>query len=203
MIFSVIAYIVLGIIIIGIIILIREQTTGLLDEIDLSELAKYEGNIKNLKEIIIICDRLEEPTGALFEAVKSNFKKGAKYNFIISKNNFHKQTNICNFFDSVAKNFTTHDYQQVFLHPLNFDWHGVPNVFYKYYDEETSTSKIFAYEGDMAKEGISNTYKLINPSMAFNLLELIFKGVNIPHMEPLNLANFENIHPILTPMKVA
>src|SRR6266436_3618277 len=58
--------------------------------LDTNEMGIVERDIRKLKEVIIICDRIEEPLSLLRDAVLDNFKDGVSYRFFLSADQYHK-----------------------------------------------------------------------------------------------------------------
>ena len=77
---------------------------SLFESLTTEELGDMEGRIKNLKEVIVIADNIEEPTSKLYDAVKNNLERNVKYTFLISKKNFNKQLeSYFSIFEAIAK----------------------------------------------------------------------------------------------------
>lgn len=147
-----------------------------------AELGELEGNIPNLKEVIILADRIEEPNGRLFDAVKKNFANDVKYTFLISKSKFpSERKRFYPIFEALAKSFNkakSDTPKLITMKPLQLEWDDFPYVFYRTIDEAGSF-KTFAYMGTQVKEGIADDYELIPPTVAGKIVKLAISGVEL------------------------
>ncbi len=149
-----------------------------------SELGKLEGNIPHLKEVVILADRIEEPTGRLFDAVKKNFNNNVKYTFLISKSKYViERKNFYPIFEALAKSIDKKrngNQKLISMKPLQLEWDDYPYIFYRTGDEANSY-KTFAYMGTQNKEGIADDYELIPPTVAGKIVKLAMLGVELEH----------------------
>lgn len=183
--------------------LIQHADTGLSHHLTVKELGLIEGGISNLNEVIVIADRIEEPTNELYYSVKENLKKGIKYIFLISEHKFEKEKNsYWKIFQAIGE-AVKHNYKienALEIYSLNFDWEDYPYVFYRFTDTETKKQKAFAYMGTQLREGIADEYELINPTIAKKMLDLAFKGVAIPEYEKITIEELYKTEPKIIPL---
>jgi len=149
-----------------------------------NELGELEANIPNLKEVVILADRIEEPTGRLFDAVKKNFTSNVKYTFLISKSKYAaERKRFYPIFEALAKSINKNkngNQKLISMKALQLEWDDYPYVFYRTGDEATSF-KTFAYMGTQNKEGIADNYELIPPTVAGKIVKLAMLGVELEH----------------------
>ena len=185
--------------------LIHSADTGLKTFLSVKELGKLEGSIENLSEIIIIADRIEEPTNELYLSVKENLKKGVKYTFLISGSKYDSELNsYIKIFQAIAevikRKFNTADLIEI--HPISFDWNNYPYIFYRYIESLSGSPKIFAYMGTQLKEGIAEEYELMPPTIALQMFNLATQNAFVPNLTTINPDELSNPDPKIIPFNI-
>lgn len=145
-----------------------------------SGLGKLEIGAEELREILIICHKIEKPSNELLSAVRHNLANGRSYKFFVSQSNFEAESKAYfKIFQAIAevegrlnlsgKNSIS---DLVELHSLTFDWHDKPPiVFYRTGNPESP--RTVAYRGHTAGEGIDNLYRLVDPYLGHAILEML------------------------------
>lgn len=134
-------------------------------QFDVRQLGRIEGALPNLKRVIIVAHRVEKPTDELSVAVEKNFREHVTYLFLISKSRAGAELyGYYNLFEALARIAlgpggdvkTVVDIRQ-----LPHDWVEVPYVFYQM---EGPSGRIMtvAVRGQQTKEGIADTYELVD-----------------------------------------
>jgi len=158
-------------------------------------LGKLEGNIKHLKEVIVVANTIEEPQHKLREAVTANFLKGIKYTFVISDNNYDDEfEKYVLIFEPLAKLSLrkkseagiTNLSNILQIQRLNEKWYTFPYIFYKIQGANNSEI-IHAYRGVEIGEGIAKAYELLKPEIAHTIATFFTKYLSEPSAEDNNL----------------
>ena len=159
----------------------------LLKKIPLSILGEIEGIATGLENVIIICNKIEDPMGdnsmELVRSVKDNFKRGVKYYFLISPSNIEQQEGYYEIFKGYAhesirkkKLYTSLD-QLINIQPLDYEWSDYPYIFYRCKTEVRENPYFsFAFRGTESGAGISELYVFVEPEVAHTLLSSTLKA---------------------------
>ncbi len=142
---------------------------SILESLTAEQLGYLEGKIKDLKEVIVIADNIEEPTSKLYNAVKINLERNVKYTFLISKKNYSNQLDsYYSIFRAIAKSKNLD--HLVEIKSLDLFWNEFPCIFYRISSE--IEDYYLAYLGNEKKEGIAEAYDFISPRMANIFIKL-------------------------------
>lgn len=134
-------------------------------------LAIVERDLPNLKQVIVVADRLEKPSSTLEDAVEDNFKKGVKYLFLVSHSTAERElTGYFLIFEALAKialsesgkNVNIRDHVEI--KRLPYDWPDVPYIFYQYSPDDTDERYTVAFRGNEKGEGIAEFYEHLSSS---------------------------------------
>ncbi len=137
--------------------------------------AQFEGGVPNLREVILLLDKLDQPKGELLEAIMKNLRRKVKYYFYISSTN--SESEISGFkqlfkkiadlvIDTEGLEIGSEDLFKII--PLKFPWKNVPYVFYRTVDTEFANNvekgyyKTVGFRGDEPEVGIAGNYTITN-----------------------------------------
>ncbi|MCH8824801.1 MAG: hypothetical protein IH984_14985 [Planctomycetes bacterium] len=124
-----------------------------------------ERDFRSLKQVIVVADCVERPSGTLQEAVEDNFREGVKYLFLVSKKRAEKELNgYILIFEALAQKVIAESNQQldveelVQIRNLTYDWPDVPYIFYQF-TSESGELLTAAFRGNQRGEGIAHAYE--------------------------------------------
>jgi hypothetical protein len=153
----------------------------------LSDISIVEKYIPNIESVVVISSVVQNPDGALMDAVRDNFQQGARYAFYVSKSGTTAADleTYRGWFESIfayAKKAAPTSGENSKIHEahfedhfsalrLDFDWSSAPYIFYTYNDQEQGRS-IIAFRGDAEGVGICDLYNRVDPNLAADILNL-------------------------------
>lgn len=153
----------------------------------LSDISIVEKYIPNIESVVVISSLVQNPDGALMDAVRDNFQQGARYAFYVSKSGTTTadletyRRWFENIFAFAKKDAPKSGENSKIIDAefgnhfsalrLDFDWHSAPYVFYTYNDQEQGRS-IIAFRGDTENVGICDLYTKVDPGLAADILNL-------------------------------
>ena len=110
------------------------------------------------------------------DAVRFNMKRGVKYTFLVSPDNFEKsKETYFMFFESIAREITWNLHINVDdivrIRPLKDLWIHPPIIYYKTKEDQKGIEGTLVYMGDRKGVGLARYYSLLPPEMS-----LIFYG---------------------------
>lgn len=156
----------------------------------ISGLGKIERCMKNLSEVVVICNRVEAPTDELLAAVRHNVKRGCKYRFFVSASlHAEELTKQYRLFKTIA-DLESSERNFVRLLPLPYEWKDKPPIVF-YRTASPSGPKTIAYRGFTAGEGIDDMYRLVDPYLGHSILEMLIATAE----DPESGASTEDIRP--------
>lgn len=133
--------------------------------IPVRRLGVIERDFRNLKQVIVVADCVERPSGILQEAVEDNFREGVKYLFLVSQKRAEAEVNgYFLIFEALAKKVIAETQQEidvlelVQIRKLTYDWPDVPYLFYQY-KSDSGELLTTAFRGNQRGEGIANAYE--------------------------------------------
>ena len=152
--------------------------TPLYGWLDTNELGIVERDIRNLKEVAIILDKIEEPFYLLKDAVLENFSQGTVYRFFVSAENFELSFDKFKpFFDGLVEEAARVSGQVgrnlCHIYRLPHARRDYPYIFYCYSDENSTENlpvNIIGFRGSDIGKGIAEKYRRLEPVIAFTLL---------------------------------
>jgi hypothetical protein len=160
--------------------LLRTPVHAYTDEaewISSDEIGYIEKNLTNLKEVILIADRIEIPNAKnyakIFLALIDNFLDGVQYNFLVPSGFYDKhKDNVKNSYGNilqVAKGLAGENQLQLgtfnlWSWPYEKQAKDYPYLFYRY--EVDDIDEIVAFRGEDVGAGISNHYRRLEPEVA-------------------------------------
>lgn len=139
--------------------------------ISVEKLGIIERDLPNLKQVIVVADRVEKPSSTLEEAVEDNFREGVKYLFLVSHSSAEQElTGYFLIFEALAKialsgsrkNVNIRDFVEI--KRLPYDWPDVPYIFYQYSPDDTENRYTVAFRGNEKGEGIADFYEQLSSS---------------------------------------
>ena len=141
-----------------------------------SFIANLEREVPNLTDVLVPLHVIDMPKGAFLEAVRHNMKRGVKYTFLVSPDNFEKsKETYFQFFQSIAKEITwdlsVEVEDIVRIRPLKDKWIHPPIIYYKTQEDERGIEGTLVYMGDQKGVGLARFYSLLPPATS-----LIFYG---------------------------
>lgn len=143
--------------------LIRYPARGLPNIVTVKSLGDIEGNLKQLKRVIVVADHVEAPDDALRHAVEKNFARGVQYYFLVSKSKANAELGgYYKIFEALAVIVSNRSAQKikaedlVKIQRLSYDWEDVPHILYETAD--IREAKYFLARGNQSREGIADFY---------------------------------------------
>lgn len=155
-----------------------------------SGLGKIERRMKNLSEVVVICNRIEAPTDELLAAVRHNVKRGCKYRFFVSGSLHAEELSKQYLLFKTIADLENGEGDFVRLLPLPYEWKDKPPIVF-YRTTSPSGLKTIAYRGFTAGEGIDDMYRLVDPYLGHSILEMLIATAEDPKSE----ASTEDIRP--------
>jgi hypothetical protein len=168
--------------------------------LDWTELAKVEEKLDRLQRVIVMADKVDEPTDALREAVEDNMSTGVRYLFLVSHrtpdktiqkyNDIFKQLEICARARDhskiiLGKSPVIKDDRLFSFHKLKQDWIDYPYVCYEYQEAiNHKRMNYLMYRGDELGVGIAKSYRKITPETAYSLICRADALKNYMNVEP-------------------
>lgn len=138
--------------------------------IPVSHLGIIERDLKNLRTVIVLADRIEKPSGALEDAVENNFSEKVHYMFLVSQKRAEKEINgYFLIFKALAQKAISEMTEPIeiksliSIRKLTYDWPDVPYIFYQYEKNPGEISTI-AFRGNQRGEGIADAYEQLKDS---------------------------------------
>jgi hypothetical protein len=167
-----------------------KKSSGAVSVLTVAEFGAIERSIAGLTEVIIVAHMVENPEENLRQAVITNFKKGIRYRFCVSRSNYKTARELYEgyfhaLFDvakaelraSARSGSSELDlaFDDVFIAtPLRKEWLSWPYVFYVQVDDSGQES-ISAFRGDQLREGIAENYVQLSAADArsvFNAVDM-------------------------------
>jgi len=155
--------------------------------LSVEELALVEKHVPNLRTVVILCHRVDEPNSGLAKAVLDNFQQGAAYTFFVSPEEaqnedllryqewfghlFHTARGMA---PSRGENaiIRTRKFEDVFaIKRLPLNWDNVPYVFYSFAADSGEIATI-SFKGTQAGVGISDRYDRVSATEARAIIDL-------------------------------
>lgn len=143
--------------------------------ISVDQLGIIEANVGDLTQVVVLCDRIEDPHGSLRDAVIRNFEDGVRYLFVISPTPADEKARRQEYFTALwtaaGRGSVEHlrSLTELFtVQEIDGRYTQNPYVFYIY--EE---NKIFAYRGVDKSEGITDTYELLTDETTSNMYAIL------------------------------
>jgi hypothetical protein len=140
--------------------------------------AEFEASVRDLIQVIVVADTVDQPVNGLQRAVLENFKRGVKYLFIVSSSKAEQElTGFYKLFEGLANAAITKLNVQstvrdlVSIKCLSHDWDNVPYIFYRTQAKNCNHAVTIAFRGDVENAGIANRYVAVDPDTA----EAMFK----------------------------
>jgi len=148
--------------------------------VTVDDLGIIEGKINDLSDVFVPCHRVDAPKGSMMEAVKINMKRGVRYTFLVSPENYTRsEKTYYQYFLAIAKTVSWES-QGIFsindlirIRPLKERWSFKPHIFYKTKEDDNGIEATIVYRGDIQDVGLANNYTLLNPEdaiMAYSFL---------------------------------
>ena len=143
-----------------------------------------EKNISDLKEVIVVAHRIEEPQESLRAAVQDNFQEGVRYTFLVSQSEHSSASKTyTEFFKAIfviAKQLApesgdhskirTLEFNDLFaVRALRGEWGSWSYVFYRYNGISGTPLKMVAFRGDQLREGIAENYVELSAADALSI----------------------------------
>ncbi|MBI4755534.1 MAG: hypothetical protein HY778_08985 [Betaproteobacteria bacterium] len=162
------------------------------------EFANLEMTLPGLIRVLVVCHFVESPLGTLAKAVENNFRRGARYQFLISK--FHAERELNGYYiiframaDMVRMQLGAEKGAEdlVSISRLTYNWTEYPYVFYEYRPVDEEPVKVIALRGDQKQEGIAQNYELVSPHDAESLLLAIQNGAPQAILIPVGRPEYE------------
>jgi len=151
-----------------------------LRHVTVDQLGAIESGVGNLSEVLVLGDRIDNPSGLLREAVIANLALGVRYTFIVSSARQHDVDNWRKYFQalySVAFPSGFGDPQYSFSDL--FDIHLIPQAIddcpYVYYIYEHN--KIFGYRGRQKNAGIADVYDRLSAQTTYTTYNFVRKVI--------------------------
>ena len=145
------------------------------------EVGLIERDIENLKEVIVLADRIEEPTrtGLIRAALLDNFMDGVRYTFIISPESYETTSDkFYEYYRALIKvaaatqgAVISSDEDLCHILPLRFERQDYPYIFYKFQGLGHG-DEVIAFRGDEIGRGIANEYRRLEPEVAYSVLTM-------------------------------
>ncbi|HEX8466926.1 MAG TPA: hypothetical protein VF620_03875 [Allosphingosinicella sp.] len=156
-------------------------------ELSVDELALIEKYVPDLRTVVILCHRVDEPNASLAKAVLDNFQQGAAYTFFVSPDESQDE-DLARYQDwfrcifgaaqgaspSAGENsvIRRRKFDDVFaIRRLPLVWQNVPYVFYSFGTESGEVSTI-AFKGTQPGVGISDEYIRVGATEARAIVDL-------------------------------
>ena len=134
--------------------------------ISVKKMGLIERDFPNLKQVIVVADNVEKPSGTLGDAVEDNFREKVKYLFLVSKSRADRELNgYFLMFEALAKKAIAEMDGSIMLRDLveirrlSYDWPDVPYIFYQYAIGDSDERLTTAFRGNQKKEGIADAYE--------------------------------------------
>lgn len=148
--------------------------------IPIERLGIFERDLSNLKQVIVVANRVEKPSSILEEAVKDNFKEGVKYLFLVSYSSADRElTGYFLIFEALAKIALSESGKNVNIGKLveikrlTYDWPDVPYIFYQYSPDDTDELYTVAFRGNKKGEGIADFYEQLSSSNSTAIIRAV------------------------------
>ena len=131
----------------------------------------FERDLPNLKQVVVVANKIEKPDSAFSDAIEDNFGKKVKYLFLISDSN--ADTELKGYyliFQALAQKVSEENDHPipidtlVEIKKLSYDWPDVPYIFYQYEPDKSSGRLTIAFRGNQKGEGIADFYEKLAPS---------------------------------------
>ena len=156
-----------------------------------NELAKLESSFPNLRRVIVVAHKIEQPENGLKAAVKQNFANHVKYLFLISKDTaeaekrgyFTEFQKIENEVKKEKPHLGIKTSGLTEIQRLPYNWDDVPYIFFEV--AEAGIIKTYAVCGDQEKQGIADGYYHVSPNSAQTIAKTIMSGAPEPIKEEL------------------
>jgi len=135
--------------------------------ISVRRLGRLERDLPNLKQVVVVANRVEKPSGSLEDAVEDNFRQGVKYLFLVSNSRADQElSGYFLIFEALAKKAIQETgancelRELVEIKRLTYDWPDVPYIFYQYVTHGKHTQRLTsAFRGNQRGEGIADAYE--------------------------------------------
>lgn len=139
--------------------------------IPVEKLGSIERDFSNLKQVIVVADRVEKPSSTLEKAVEHNITHGVKYLFLVSNSTAEQElTGYFLIFEALAKIALSKSGKNVNIREfveikrLPYDWPDAPYIFYQYSPDDTDERYTVVFRGNQKGEGISDFYEQLSSS---------------------------------------
>jgi hypothetical protein len=170
----------------------RTSDIDLPNGIPIERIGIIEGNLTNLKRVIVIADRIERPESKLIDAVERNFERGVEYLFLVSSGKGQDQLDsyyqifrtIANIVMKRKQSSARGDFARLCtIKELPYNWDNYPYIFYQVQLSNENLMKTLAFRGDQLHEGIADHYGRVEPAYAHTILSAVLadapKGLDI------------------------
>lgn len=149
--------------------------------IDRDQLGQIEGRISDLSDVVVPCDMVERPVGALLDAVEHNMMRNVRYTFLVSQSKYESEKDsYFRIFKAIAEvvaksiRIPSHQIENLIrIRPLRGEWNNFPFVFYKAKADVHNIEATIVYRGTERQRGICNTYRLVEPDLATTIYKLL------------------------------
>lgn len=173
--------------------------------INVNQLAKIEGLLEGLEQVIVVAHQIEEPLDGLRTAVAQNLSRGVRYDFLISQSNARSaMAQNYRHFLLLAEKATTKWQKSIRpsdlirIRELSCEWDDYPVIFFKM--NTGDGVKTIAFRGRQEKEGIADNYLYLPPSIARMLVRAIMSGAPRSinrSIRPMLNGRFENVQDVI------
>jgi hypothetical protein len=166
-------------------------------EVTLEDITRWQLYAPSLKEVIVLCDRIEAPVSYLQEAVIANFQTCVKHKFFVSPHDYE------NYYENNIKYFRrlydfalelrpvtakTHkiitpsvSFEDLFqIYELRDPWNNSPYIFYRSSTPDGMATR--ALRGNTGKTGLSYRYQVVEPKDAHAIVTTILNSEAVPRI---------------------
>ncbi len=152
-----------------------------------AQLGRFEGSLRDLKSVVVVCHQIEDPQDALRRAVRENFRRNVKYSFLVSQSRAKDERHVgYRLFEVIAERAIMEDRKSLSLgdlveiQGLPYDWDDAPYIFYELgVPDEPTTRRIVAVRGNQKRQGIANGYLTLDPRFAKTILRATLAGAPV------------------------
>ncbi len=167
--------------------------------ISAGELGIFEKDLPNLKQVIVLANKVERPNDRLAEAVEDNFGEKVSYLFLVSNSKADEEVSgYYLIFEALAKKVAAEKKDSsisvnelVTIKQLPYDWDDVPYIFYQYTVDGSSNRYTIAFRGNEKREGIAEYYEKLSPSRSSTLVSALLSEA--PQEIRANLTLVDNV----------
>lgn len=156
------------------------------------EVGLIERDIEYLEDVIVLADRIEEPTltGLIRAALLDNFMEGVRYTFIISPENYETTSErFYEYYRALIKVAAgtqgakiSGDEDLCHILSFRFERQDYPYIFYKFQGLGHG-DEVIAFRGDEIGRGIANEYRRLEPEVAYSVLTMALHATKFDREE--------------------